>query len=360
MKKMTNMDLSNLKKFLLAICFLLVLNPFLNSQIISARVDSLRNTVIAKNGLNIRSSPSLNSRIIGNIPYKGNATVIGSYYMGFDTILISSKSEGWNQYYYLGRQEIAGYGKYIVAGNWVEVEYNNIIGYVNDAYLARIKLPVNCIDDSDVNSNVLFYNSLNQIGFLYADPYCYKWYSVNQTGGEFTITEISDLGMISTYTDYGGPGITLYSDSLYNSLYVIGVKNFKLKTGVISGQILDENLLYKNYRNDLDNDFYLNSDFMDENNISYTSKTGNPFKQEKLIIKENGIQQELEFRDGNKEGKPMSVIFVGDLDGDDRMDYITKFANKFSSYWIYSLHLSSQRSRGKLVKLSAYFEVYYD
>lgn len=80
---------------------------------------SNRNTVLASNGLNMRSKPNTNSTKIVNIPYGEKVNIIHKDHYGLDTV-------------YTIKTELADYPVY---GYWQKVSYKGHTGFVHNAFL---------------------------------------------------------------------------------------------------------------------------------------------------------------------------------------------------------------------------------
>jgi len=290
-------------------------------------------TVIAVNGLNIREKPSKNSRIIDKIPFGEKIKYLSKYSFGIETI---------KDYPNVGNCLYKKKDTYIFIGNWVKVIYKEKIGFVLDAYLFYDKQA-----DYVKSENNQEYALLYSYNACYANIYTpskFIWYGLfKDKNGSFLLKKvnINYFSTIDKEFDRKNFGVSVGNDN--GLLLIIGSKK-PLKEGL--RKCIDLNKM------------------REDNNNEFDEKKLKDYGIEKETIKEQfGFHYQYRVNKGKKTQILSSVYgkedygfthieFIGDIDGDNEMDYILG-TDAEQGYDI--LFLSSEKKAGNIVEPVAYF-----
>jgi SH3 domain-containing protein len=96
--------------------------------------DSLR-YVWAVHGLNVRSTPNKSGKIIATIPYGDSVQIVQFTKSAFNMMYVDSLYNGIKPIYLIG--------------NWVKIEYNNLLGFVFEPFL----LSIPCARENEILNN---------------------------------------------------------------------------------------------------------------------------------------------------------------------------------------------------------------
>lgn len=300
-------------------------------------IDSRCNTVIAIKGLNIRLKPDKNAKIIGKIPFGAQIKYLSNNSFGCDTI---------SDYKSLNNRFLDTDRAYEFYGNWAKINYKGITGFVLDCYLFY-----SIVDEIERKKNDSF-------ALLYPYSACYtniylpnkfNWYGMyRDKEGNYTLKKIN-ISYFSVYNEnFGGKDFGVSADDNNGLIVIIGSKDIlsEGKRDCIDLITLKygENRKY----NESDMKLYgiekiqINESGRDD---YYVVKSGS--KTQKLIVK---INDEIDHYSFNE------IKFIGDIDGDNKLDYILSFDGDVG-YDV--LFLSSKRKESKIVEPVAYFYGHY-
>lgn len=270
-------------------------------------------TVVAVNGLNLRESPSLKSKVIASIPFLGKVQLLSESESFKDTVGTVCFLD-YNKYTY----------KQYILGDWVKVQYQKQEGYVFNAYLM------------EEYSEELLHNVDSQYALSFPGTNCYdnvhrnediRWKGVYKDGDMYEIRDVQleyFMSMLDMDPHYGVT--TQSNDSL---LFMLGAVGKKFKNGIIEGN-------FRGYEMGFD---------LSKDSLTSESLTLQPMEDVVYITITEGDQQQ--------KVKLHSSVFVqwkGDLDGDGKNDYIFTIGEESRST---NLYLSSEAEEGQLVKLVA-------
>ena len=288
---------------------------------------------ISLTGLNIRKLPSIKSEIIGGIPF-------------LDQVQILSERNDW-------KRDTIGINKFYnphgndynipISGNWLKVKYAEIEGFVFSPYLANIdKFQKNSIEK--VNAEY----GLNFPGQLCSDNIHrnkkLKWFGLYETPetGKYFLEQI-EVDYNITDSEYTWLNILGGKKGL---LLMFGVSDLKKVNKHIDGEFFNfmiNTIEFINYRNNCS--IYTGDDL----SIEYDKRNWI------ITLKNNGRTQILNPESYNL-STPDSLVWRGDIDGDNMDDYIIKYGEKVIQIVLY---LSSEAKDDELVKPVAVFYTGY-
>ncbi len=188
--------------------------------------------VWAKGGLKLRNSDNFNSTILDTITF------------GDSIIALEGKYLPWNDFYInenvkLMHNDSKGaiyYKKIKLKGSWVRVRYKNIVGYVFDAYLSKMKIPKLSTKYYNINSFEFFKDYLKEYTKLTGDSHD-STISKYVFKDELYIKEYIDDNKASTTVIFFNLSFEeLYLLIAYQQKYVFGldVKQYIKKSGRFS------------------------------------------------------------------------------------------------------------------------------
>ena len=279
--------------------------------------------IISTTGLNLRSSPNTQSKILTKIPFGEKIEVTSNKSYGLDTI-------GVNKFHNVQHNEFT---ESIISGNWVKVDYKGKIGFLFDAYIYRYYerwddiLYNYATPNINQNFSILFPGTWCNYNFWYNKNH--YWYGCYKIGDKFKLRVID----LSFYKDWNGEltDIGISSNNNENLIFIIG-SNKKLNQSLISG-IYNPNWWSRSFEN------IKNIEYKNENNVT------------KLILSSELKTQTLNFY-RNRFYNPSSIIWQGDLDKDNKLDYIIHYGGKSGNTFLY---LSSEAEKDQIVKPVAVF-----
>ncbi|MFK7773167.1 MAG: SH3 domain-containing protein [Saprospiraceae bacterium] len=325
MKNSTNLNLITLLFIILSI-------PSF-AQFEEMKVDTNQNVVISPNGLSIRIKPSLKSKKLGAVPFGEKVKIDDDKSHGWDTI--------GNYKYFYGEED--SYTSPIT-GHWVKVKYQNIQGFMFNAYLYYYA-PYSSYDS-------VIKKKLNKdFALLFPGENCFtninfapnmNWYGLYFEKGKYSLrkTTISFYRVFSDMLDFG-----ISSNDNKNLLFILGSKKpLKQKTIKDSFWRGHNQSLYP-FKDEYHEEFK-------KHGIEFQQKEGESLS---IILKDKSKSQLLNPKE-LQISYPSGILWKGDLDGDGKPDYIFHFGEKSGQTILY---LSSEANGEEIVKpVAAYFSGY--
>jgi len=283
--------------------------------------------VTAKNGLTIRDQPSLKGKKIGGLPYKTETAIqeITSHTL-----------------------EITDEGK-LIKGNWVKVE-NDLtnewsVGYVFDGFLEEK-------EKFKKNSTKILFHGCYQDSYRkeYIDDLNSKWLHLYKRDHKYYLTN-PIFTKKRSYNECTGDSLNCLSSSKETILFI--------KRPSIKNDISKINSI--NIPKDV---IWSGEEFSFEfNNQNYTLKaSGNfpnlntvnhhDFKKDYTLTIQSGGKSEIMFQQNIFEDTVPKIIFIGDIDGDNKPDIIIDSPRNYEESRKI-LFLSSDAKDNKLIEKSA-------
>jgi hypothetical protein len=279
--------------------------------------------VIALNGLNVRSGPSLQADIIGGLSFLEEVQVlrVGDR---IDTL-------GYRTFYAMGQ----GPYQVPVYGPWFEVKHGNRTGYVHSAYL----------DYFAINREEWLPGVNDRYGLAFTGGSCFdilhrnaslNWYGLYQKGPERY--ELRPL-QISYVIDPSDIMLTYILGGEQGLIFMFGTEDEFGRREII-GQHFDwqEGILRNDSNNKTDSIAQVHGLQQEDRPMS--------------IFLEKGAQRQLLNSDNYRFPGPHALLWTGDLDGDEQDDYVIMYGDKVSATVLY---LSSEAEAGMWVKPVAIF-----
>ncbi|MEL6635879.1 MAG: SH3 domain-containing protein [Bacteroidota bacterium] len=293
--------------------------------------DTDQNTVVAVNGLKLRSKPSLRGKVIDKIPFGQRIEILGERHYGRDTLASDYRI------YYAESEE---YYEPLLSGHWVKARYDEQEGYVFSAFLYH-----RFDADQEYNQKIAL---LTEGGNCYDNLHYradWHWYGLYEVEGVHQLRKVK-LDFFVEETELG-PFLTITTQQNRASLFIVG-----------SPRPLSEGRLFFSEYTGHGTSVYRGGE-IDEA----------AFRRAALeIVRSEGEeypQLVARGRDGRGQvlnpleryfGYPLSLLWYGDLDGDGQVDYLINYGEESSETILY---LSGQAQSGQLVApVGAYFSGY--
>lgn len=281
----------------------------------SFEIKTTNYTVISTNGVNLRDTPSLKGNKISSIPFGEIVKVIDNQSYGIDTI--------GSKIFYCNVDSSSC--PIPIIGNWVKVSFNNKIGFLYDAYIYEYTDYIHRSISNTSNFNkdfvLLFHGSWCNYNYWYDSNL--NWYGMYSKNSKFYLKKI-DVSFyrdrVNELTDMG-----ISSNENKNLLFIIGSKN-ELKTDLRNG-MYSRSFFSNNFNNFAELDYS-----MEENKPILELNIG------KKAQKMNEIDDYTLY--------PSGVIWKGDIDGDNKNDYIIHYGEKEGRSILYL----STRLNNELIK----------
>ena len=305
----------------------LMCSQFVFAQIAESYVETSQNTVIAKNGLRMRSAPNLQGDKILTIPFGKEVEILSD--LSYGKLLENGETSQDKEANLLDN----------FVGDWAKISYNGKIGYACNAYLYYSFSDEETLKDEkekDINQDiVLLKTESNCISNIYPQKGRY-WYGLSENNQ----LEAVEVEYSTSYAD----GVDAYfletSSTGDNADFIIGSK-----------EPMQSIQLY----NDFTKSLFLTSK-MDEKAMAILQKHNITFKSKEkdnesffmLILERDGKQQVL---NPNREEQPydyaVNIEWAGDIDGDGKSDFIISYGEESVQCILY---LSSKATGNQLVK----------
>jgi len=284
-------------------------------------VDTQANRVIAHGGLRLRAEPNQHSKILQVLPFGAQVTYRSNQSFNLDSIaIIPFKGWPYSVFY----------------GNWVYVEYRTQKGYVLDLYLGAQGSDKQRFGADFNRDFVLLFPGCGCNPENFYDPQKWTWYGYfQQDSTSYTVEQVQ----ISNYRSHVYPcDLFIEASKMENLAFVIGSKK---KDWGNRTRVHGEKLQLETY----------DGAFPDKTALSRLSlEMQHPAnKPADLFLKRGKIRQQLNEIDF---GEPVELKFAGDLDGDQKPDYILHYGDKGGMIVLY---LSTRAKPGKLIQGVAIF-----
>lgn len=289
-------------------------------------------TVVSTTGLNMRSAPNLQSKVLASVPYGAKVEILSSESFGLDTV-------GFHTYHSEFRGKKESY-KNDVSGYWLKVKHGNISGYMLDAYLGRIE-PLR-EEHKGLNQDYIY---LQPRGDCY-DNFYYNlsmhWYGFYESENGIDVRPVEVSFFYGQWEELYRPCMISANDN-EDLVFMLGSKQpIKMKT--------TQNILYSKYQlqtiPDRDSRQKLLFEILSKQGIYQELVVEDGLSYNRYFMERDGIKQQLDEKFTYHEGD-FNVSWIGDIDGDGKNDYIFNYGDKMG----YSvLYLSSAAEAGQIVK----------
>ncbi|MFN8338963.1 MAG: SH3 domain-containing protein [Saprospiraceae bacterium] len=300
--------------------FILSLNPN-NFLICQEDIDIKANYVIAS-ALRLRDSPNKNAKILTTIPFGSHIEYLTNQCYNKDTTLISI----YNDYY-------------MVVGSWVYVKYKNFKGFVLNSYLSYYNKPIP--EPKDLNNEYLVLFPGCDCDFNIHNVTKWNFYGFYKTEKDSLNIRKIKINYISDNEDYTCP-LILYTEDNLNLEFIIGAKGEMLKDkSMIFSKSVE--ILYS------ENEKQLAKELQNVglSLIDHSSNSRDDYFE--LIYSDENKKQKLNL---NGFDFPTRIKFIGDIDEDNKNDFIITFGEKSSRTILF---LSSQARENHLLKMVSIF-----
>lgn len=308
---------------------------FLGYTFVSAQYDPKifdvnQNTVVAVNGLKMRTKPSLKGKVISKIPYGEKVDIVDPMLTGLDTLDSNYKVYYTEEDYY----------EPLLSGYWVKARYDGEEGFVFSGFLFY-----QFEQERKYNKKVaLLMEGGNCFDNLHYRPDWY-WYGIYEEDGVHRLEKIA-IDLLVEESELG-PMMVVTTNKMKPSLFIIGTP-----------QPLGEKRLFFSEYLGGGQSIYRGGE-VEDNVLLKAALTVEDEEEDyhaKLIaIGRNGEQQVLNPEEPYY-AYPITVQWYGDIDGDGKMDYLINFGEKNSKSILF---LSSKAAPGQLVApVGAYFSGY--
>jgi len=276
-------------------------------------------TVIANNGLNLRSDSNLTSSVLLTIPFLSQVEKLEKEIIPNSNLSAQTKIEG----------------------KWVKVKFKNKIGYVFDLYL--VGHSDNRLSEEEKTQNIEFgvtFVGSNCFYNIHGNPRI-VWKGVYKINNQFIIKDVK-ISYFNSPGLYGGQDLGITTDNNDSLVFLIGSEKNVFQNGKIYGYMDD----WSNHKPIIkqwgDSIITSNYDFIEIKKINRDSL--------KVILT---VENQTQIIDGDTRSRyPTSLRWRGDLDGDGKDDFIIQFGEKSSSTILY---LSSQADQNQIAKPVSFY-----
>ncbi len=291
-----------------------------------------QNTVVAVNGLKLRSKPSLRGKVIDKIPFGQSLEIISSNHYGHDTL-----ASDYRIYYAESQGE---YYEPLLSGYWVKARYDGQEGYVFSAFLYH-----HFNADRDYNQKIAL---LTEGGNCYDNLHYrpdWHWYGLYDIDGVHQLRKVK-LDLFVEETELG-PFLTIATQQNRASLFIVG-----------SPRPLQEGRLFFSEYTGHGTSIYRGGE-VDEKALQDAAlevMAGEGEDYPLLVALGRDGQKQVLNPEESYFGYPSALLWYGDLDGDGELDYLINYGEESSETILY---LSSKAKPGQLVApVGAYFSGY--
>lgn len=289
----------------------------------------------------MRSAPSLDSDVIQKVPYGTKVTLMDNKSFGLDTITTIKTETQEHQ----------------ITGHWVLAKHKGKTGYLISSYLKVDPTKWRIYDllgkkATEYNNEYKILRPGFDCGYNFVEKSNYNWYGLYATDTTSWVEPISFefVNRINSMTDHG---IVAVKDK--DLLYIIGSKKKLNSQSHISkkgaGKITyPESEIY--YQEKCDTEQRFSPYFKTVFTKNWVENYCKPYNV--LTINKEDQSQEISPESFTPSMWIKRVEYIGDIDGDQREDYIIYQTNEKS--YMFMLYLSSERNKeNPLLKLVAYY-----
>ena len=291
--------------------------------------------VIAKSGLNYREEPK--GEIVGKFNFNEKIQIVAHTNV-FETI----KDNGFDK-----------------RGEWLGVQLNNDTVYVFGAYLAMQKKVLKPLNSIEILLPSVYrdWDNENEVDVLNKN-----WVDLNKKGTKYYIDK-------ANYTIERGEDEC--SGSLYKAIKsknetLIFIKNEGLGIGEVYSQNFKKDKIWPNEKESFDykeikytiraeGDILSDEEVHTDNGLERYCKV----KNYKLYIATEKIPESIFLEEKSFSDTFVKLLFVGDIDGDDKLDFIFE-ANRDYEEERVILYLSSKADKNKVIKKVAETSLGFD
>lgn len=302
--------------------------------------------VVSLDGLILRAGPGKDQKRVDAIPYGTVVEVVASARPKRDSLSpmrYNFTGDDTTETYQISR-----------VGYWAKVKWNGKVGFALDIFLVsedeEYNSPSEILDrelPAYINSDFLLIEAGTACQTnLPPDPR-YHWYGVYRRGDKLQIQSVS-LRLHAYRKDEVVPGqffLHSLADDNMGLEYIIG-------TRTPMGDARFTDLLHAHgMEHEGEPTPAQQAAYFQRLGLSFESNEGNEFKEMRLRLGINGVEQLLEMPEIDRNGEPW-LRLVADLDGDGKPDYVVTFGENSS---VTVLYLSSRAPKGKLVQPVAFW-----
>ncbi|MEM9858495.1 MAG: SH3 domain-containing protein [Bacteroidota bacterium] len=273
--------------------------------------------VVAKDGLNIREEPNISSRVVYKAPFLSEVKIMEMNDTKLDTLETFTR--------YTNGRDYVDY----VLGGWIKIEVEKYIGYAFSAYL--IPLSGDYFKTEDLN---------NEYGLSFVGSNCVdnvhrnkkiKWMGMYKISGGYSLAEV-DLNYFNDFQELTGFAISTTQNK--NLILVIGHEEGRFQPGELNGDYFG----------------WSSGKIVAEGGSKNVATSISFLEANKKESSWNLTIHERRGKQTLSKGFPNRILWRGDLDRDEKNDYIIVFGDQVLTAVLY---LSSKAENGKLVKAVA-------
>lgn len=324
---------------------------FTTSIIAQSRYDTLHYmgqfSVLSTTGLNLRSQPYLGAEVLVSIPFNEKVEILNLTKYGRDTL---GYRELWRFY------DSTTY-KIPIAGSWRKVKYKEHIGYMFNAFLIKSYKDIGVYYKEEQLGNLnidysLLYAQTNCLGNFNYNPDWY-WYGFYEQGNRHIIKLVEVSFFIDDTAEFFYE-VTSTNDNIHLR-FILGTKQ-KLNFTKTNNRVVeaDKRIYVSDFGVAFRHNFLKKYDLY-INSVAKEQKEY--YNSIELILRKNGKIQTLSSNDFYFSANiPMSLNWVGDIDGDGVDDYIVSYGDKSGGAILY---LSSEAEEDQIVKPVALYRSGY-
>lgn len=297
--------------------------------------------VIAPAGLNLREKPTLRSNVLRSVPFGETVKIIGSKHFGADTV-------GTVDFYFNASDQLTSIP---ISGYWLKVSHQGMQGFMFSAYLDKAVNRVSAGDEALNRDYLLLFPEVSCIAnYAYYPGWHWYGYYKSETGFFRKEIEVSFYNLIDQEMIAGNTNIVISGSNNKFLQFIIGSRSSlpeKYKTPVYFVGNAGISVYSMNY-----NDFAIDS-ILRQCNLRVGLNANDSYNSiEKVILERQGTAQEIGSAEMGLDAAIFSVLWCGDIDGDNKNDYIIHYGEKGSKTILY---LSKASEKGQLIKPVAVF-----
>lgn len=298
--------------------------------------------VVSNNGLKLRETPDRNGRVLAVAPFGAQVRVLKT----------QIKRDGQR---FIGQQDTIGdlnrceWGDTPHVGYWWKVRFASKTGYMFSGFLADstlLGLPPKRLQE--ISHDFRLRNtegngcSTNHPEF---DP-AWNWYGLFRAGdAKYSLKKVSVSYAVSDGTLPDGSSYDLVPKSLVTRIDADTCPMFLIGTrGTLPERVgFDGTELHETQH--LEDGWTFNPDVLKKHGLDWKLPSTSYEEGTMYLVGPNGVRQEIEAK-----FRPNYIVWIGDLDGDGKRDYIF---GRDSETGFRTLYLSSKAKKGEVARLVA-------